>query len=557
VAGTFNDGGHLKAHGAANPAHEFLLGAARQLTASLQLEEIISRTVRLVVPDVADWCVVDMVGGHGSVRRLTAAHSNPERERWARETMQMHPPVYGTGTAAGAAVTGKSMLFESVTPESLTADVPNPEYRRLLIDLGIRSVLSVPLRARGEVVGVMTFAMDESHRNLSPADLMIAEDLARWVSLAMENAALYQEQVQLRRASESLVAEREATLTQMAEGVVICDPKGIVTFMNAAARQYYGEDFSGWDIHTFPQRLEITGRRGEALTEVDNPLVAALDFGKTVRNVDANLTAPDGRRLVLQRSAGPVRINDGELLGAVMTISDVTSERVAEAEKEAFLSGVAHDLRAPLTTIRAYAQLFLRLATDANSDTDQCRLVEKIEEQSRRMALLVDEMLDISRSDFEGPVQLDRQHCDLVSLIREVVEEYAANNSEHDITFSPSIEELHGEWDQRRMSRVVGNLISNAVRYSPQGGPIWVGLNADDRQAELTVQDRGVGIPSGERERIFDRFYRASNVAELVPGTGIGLTGAKQIVVLHGGSIHMDSVENEGTTVIVTLPTQA
>jgi signal transduction histidine kinase len=148
---------------------------------------------------------------------------------------------------------------------------------------------------------------------------------------------------------------------------------------------------------------------------------------------------------------------------------------------------------------------------------------------------------------------------DLVALAGQQMGDKAELSRKHDLTLNTSSPELIGRWDAERLERLLGNLLANAINYSPEGGPIEVGITTDAGGCEaiITVRDQGLGIPPDDLPHIFDRFHRGRNVVNRIPGSGIGLTGARQIVEEHGGTIAVESEEGKGTTFTVRLPITA
>jgi signal transduction histidine kinase len=174
------------------------------------------------------------------------------------------------------------------------------------------------------------------------------------------------------------------------------------------------------------------------------------------------------------------------------------------------------------------------------------------------MAAQIDEMLDVARLRMGGPLDLEREQTDLVALARAAAEEHRLLSERHQIRVESSETQLVGAWDAGRLKRVVDNLVGNAVKYSPNGGEVTLSLareeNANGAWATLAVRDQGMGIPTRDLRRVFERFRRAENVIGKIPGTGIGLADARQIVEQHGGRISVSSQEQAGTTFTIRLP---
>ena len=237
----------------------------------------------------------------------------------------------------------------------------------------------------------------------------------------------------------------------------------------------------------------------------------------------------------------------------------------AEAEaslrvRDETLASISHDLRTPLTSIRGLAQLLQRrLSRDQNLNRDElAERLARIEEQTRLMARMIDDLLDVARIEAGRPLDLRREPCDLVELVRQAVSDVQRTSDLHTLHVETGEARLDASLDCPRMERVVLNLLTNAVKYSPDGGTVTVELRRTDLLGEpwavVTVRDDGIGIPADDLPHIFERFYRASNVGEHVRGTGIGLAGTQQIVEQHGGHIEAISELGVGTTVTVRLP---
>ena len=238
--------------------------------------------------------------------------------------------------------------------------------------------------------------------------------------------------------------------------------------------------------------------------------------------------------------------------------------RAAQATAEAavrlrddFLAAVSHDLRSPLTAIKAAAELGRRrLERPGPAPAGELAAeLARVEAAAEKMARQINELLDVARLQAGQRLELHRRPVDLVALARAAAEEHGRTSLRHRIRVEASPEAVVGAWDGFRLERVLDNLLSNAVKYSPAGGEIavCVAVERDGAWARLAVRDAGVGIPAADLPRVFERFHRAGNVGA-VAGTGIGLAGARQIVEQHGGTLAVQSREGAGSTFTVRLP---
>jgi len=229
-------------------------------------------------------------------------------------------------------------------------------------------------------------------------------------------------------------------------------------------------------------------------------------------------------------------------------------------ERDQLLGLVAHDLRNPLAGIAGYVDLILLRGERSNElDTTSLEWLRRSRAIVRTMARDLADLLDAASLQSGRTLSLRREAVDLVALARRLTADFQSLASNHVVHLEASPGPVTGQWDAGRLERVLGNLLTNATKYSPENTPITVSVtqraDTDGRRwAVLSVRDQGVGIPADELARVATRFFRASNVLRRFPGSGIGLAGAREVVEQHGGSLLVESEENRGTRVTVSLP---
>lgn len=232
--------------------------------------------------------------------------------------------------------------------------------------------------------------------------------------------------------------------------------------------------------------------------------------------------------------------------------------REAVQTRDEFLSSVSHDLKNPLTALRGQAQLLHRrlerLPPEEASRWE--RGLDVIEGTASKLNWLINDLVDVAHLRMGRDIEIHRTNVDLVALTRQALTEYRQMAAQHTLTVVSTEPVLEGIWDAARLERAVANLLTNAIKYAPEGGVITVriGLDVDGDHAVLSVQDEGIGIPEDDIDHIFDRFHRGSNVTDRVEGSGLGLAGVRQIAERHGGSITVISREGEGSTFTLRLP---
>lgn len=237
-------------------------------------------------------------------------------------------------------------------------------------------------------------------------------------------------------------------------------------------------------------------------------------------------------------------------------------EHAARAEAEAalavrdqFLSIAAHELKGPLTALNGYTYMLEQTLARTESNALTQRAVSMIERQAKRVDALIDQLLDVSRIE-RGQFSIDQQWLDLRVLAARVVENVRLTLTQHTLTLTVPDQPLLVLGDDVRLEQVMQNLLNNAVKYSPRGGPVTVALARAGADALLEVTDQGIGIPVDAQGHLFDSFFRATNAGQHSSGFGIGLYVVKEIVTQHGGRVEVESREAEGSTFRVVLPLQ-
>lgn len=218
-----------------------------------------------------------------------------------------------------------------------------------------------------------------------------------------------------------------------------------------------------------------------------------------------------------------------------------------------YLAAVAHDLRTPLAAMRLSMEVAARVDGSADADPRLARALGVLQRQLTVVSAMVTDLLEVGQVE-AGQLALDRVPNDLAELVRDSVAMFCEAYPDREIVLSLPPAPVTVRCDGVRMRQVLGNLISNAIKYSPYGGPIEVVLEAGEAEARLKVCDHGLGIPEDERESIFEPFQRSRGTRLAIPGVGLGLAVSRRIVELHGGRVEVTSREGEGSTFTVVLP---
>ena len=340
---------------------EFLAQASTTLSSSLDYSTTLASVARLAVPHIADWCSVHIVDQGGAARLLAVAHVDPEKVALAHELNARYPPDPDAPTGVSHVLrTSEPELISYIPDEMLAASTPDPDLLRTLRELGLVSAMTVPLVARGRVLGAITFISAESEHRYGEQDLALAADLAGRAAVAVDNARLLRE-------TQRGALEREAILGQIADGIVIGDASGNAVFANAVARRLFGMQDSESTPSDLLSNLDSFRPDGVPFASEELPLVRAILRNETIVNEDVLIRRPGGSELIIECSATPVVGEDGVKTGGVVSFRDVTTQRTLERQKDDFLSAAAHDLKTPLTTIKGLAQILSRRAERANT----------------------------------------------------------------------------------------------------------------------------------------------------------------------------------------------
>ncbi|MBI2216310.1 MAG: GAF domain-containing protein [Candidatus Rokubacteria bacterium] len=589
---------------AAHRRMAFLAEASTVLSASLDYPATLKSVARLVVPYLADWCAVDVLRDDRTLQRLAIAHLDPERERFAQEWFERHPismsARYGIPNVLR---TGKPELWTHVPDTVLERSAGSAEELAALRALGLRSVMIVPLATRDRLLGTITFVTAESERTYGEADQVLAEDLTQRAALAVDNARLYREAEWARTRAEAagqrlrnLQAVTEAALAHLSLDELFAELLGRITRavgVDTAAillldddratlrlRAARGlEDALGRGI-TIPLGRGFAGRiaaerrpiviHDVASADVLNPVIheqkvrvllgAPLMIGDAVLGV-LHVGALDDRRFtdddvqLLQLVADRVAL---AIDRATVYQAERRARRDAEAAnrmKDEFVATVSHELRTPLTAILGWARL-LRSGRYA-LPPEAAAPLETIERNARAQARLVDDLLDVSRI-ITGRLRLDLRPTDLGGVIEAALDAVrpaaAAKAIALESSLDPSATAVLG--DPNRLQQIVWNLLTNAVKFTPDGGRVALEVRRHGSRALVVVRDTGKGISAEFLPYIFERFRQEDSTATRAHGgLGLGLAIVRHLAEMHGGTVHAASPgDGLGSTFTVALP---
>lgn len=351
----------------------------------------------------------------------------------------------------------------------------------------------------------------------------------------------YQKELQEREAKFRLLAD------SMPQFVWTASPDGELNYFNKAVYDYSGitpedVDDKGWLQIVHPDEREENVKQWMASIENGSDFLFEHRFRKN-----------DGQYRWQLSRATPQRDETGEIQMWVGTSTDIQDIKEKEQQKDYFISMASHELKTPITSIKGYVQI-LQSVYAGKGDEFLANSLMVINRQIGNLTMLITDLLDVSKIK-SGALSLNIEPFNLESLIKETIEETGHINPEYDIVFNSQASGTVINGDRNRIGQVLVNFLTNAVKYSPEQGTIYVSLSSGNKEVTVTVKDSGIGISKQDQQKIFERFYRVKGKNEITfPGFGIGLFIAATIVQKHKGSIAVKSEPGVGSEFYFTLP---
>ena len=511
----------------------FLAKANELLVASLDWERTLAGIAELAVPALAGYLVIDLLDDEDELHWVVAVHADPEKTELVRELRGQYPPTVSTHPIQVVLRTGKPLLLPDLQAEA-EAMSHDAKHARAIRRIANTSGLVAPLIARGRTLGTISLGTIEGQPRFDESDLAMGMELARRISLALDNARLFSEAQERAHAAEAL--------EYVDDGVILVDEAGIVRLWNPTAA--------------------ISLRR-PAVEAVGRPIAELLGDWQSLQSRIPVASEPQAGGASRQQTL-PVEVQGEERwlsisavrfpAGTVYAFRDVTDERAVEQMKTDFVSTVSHELRTPLAAIYG-AAMTLRRRDVAVEEAQRDRLLEVVSSEADRLARIVNDILWASRLE-SGRMSIAIERCDAAAIAVEVVDvlrSRAPEGIEVAVRKARGLPQVAADPDKLR--QILTNLIDNAIKYSPDGGRVEVELGRSGGRVRFRVTDEGLGIPPAEQDRIFEKFFRLDpNLTRGVGGTGLGLYISRELVTRMNGRIWVDSDGRTGSSFVLELP---
>jgi signal transduction histidine kinase len=505
---------------------DYLLEIGRAITQELNLEKLLARILHISA---------EMLAGQAGLIALRG-----ESGGWTVAASHGIPPAF---------LNYLDPLLGAIPDHDDPAQFELPKINTLLqqvtrtASLGLLGGVGLPMIVRGQVIG-MIFIFRNYTARFSSNDQALLQSFADQAAIAVRNAQLY---TQTRREKQRL----DALLDSAADGILILASDHTIEHCNPAFGRLYGE-----------LTANILGRSHEDIIQW-----ARLEPGMTLEQAEAagwpltpnatlyvegDLERPTLRPLPVGITYAPLLSGEGELVNVIATVRDITRFREAEELKSTFISVISHELKTPVALIKGYVGTLRREDAIWDREIVQDSLAV-IEDETDRLTELIENLLDATRLQ-TGTLSLNRSDVSLQRTAERVADRFRTQVSNHEIVvnFPSDFPVILG--DENRLEQVFYNLLSNALKYSPNGGEIRISGQVRPEHLVICVSDEGPGIAPEDIPHIFDRFYRSAEASRKTKGAGLGLFLARAVIEAHGGRIWADPKSGQGARICFSLP---
>lgn len=468
-----------------------------------------------MVIDLANYAMLEIINKDSSIIGKPLLQGLPEIE--GAPAVNMLFDVFNTGKALDGNEAPVPMMLNGV----METRYFNFSYR--------------PLRDESGVIGVMDIAVDVTEQVLARKKL---EDIIA-------------EKTELAKTLRSSQTRLQGILDTMAEGVGIIDTTGQMVYANPMAQRILGLTEDEIKKRTYgDSRWQNLRLDGSPLPDDEHPMAIMMRTGLACYDQEIGVQPPEGERMYISINAAPIFDEHGTLTGGIGTFMDVTNRRKMMIQKDDFISIASHELKTPVTALKASLQLLERMRKDVNPEKFE-KLLTQANKSLNKLSDLINSLLNSNRIS-QGRFAIHKTKFSIADLINECCQ-HVRTVGEHDIIFTGDLD-LQITADEQLLDQVIVNLVNNAVKYAPKSKEIKISVEHHQSYVKVLVSDSGPGIPPEKVKHIFERYYQAEGNTRQFSGLGLGLYISAEIVHKHGGEIGVDSEPGKGSTFWFTLP---
>ncbi len=511
---------------------DFLLEISRAITAQLDLGEVLRQVLNASVVMLSGQVGLIALRGTDDLYTIRAT-VGIDNEQIPRLNRELHS------------------LFRSADDAQVASDYINVKLRQIAvsIDRQLRQFIALPLIVAEKPLGVIIIFRNYTG-TATPNDLQVLQSFADQAAIAVHNAQLYEQVLHERKSLAAI-------LDYSGDGVMILDANLHIERFNQALERITA-CFAGEAIGRHQDEIFVWNRleKGDLQQALDNGWPFKNEDGSQANTlyVEGDIQRRDGLRLSIGITYAPLFTASGELASVIANVRDITNFRKAQEMQNTFISVVSHELKTPVAIIKGYAATLRRPDANWDSGTIQ-QYLAVIEDEADRLDELIQNLLTASRIQTERAVSLTLGDVLLPDLIQRAVERFRQQTNKHRLLLELPVNFPVIQGDETRLRQVLDNLISNAIKYSPDGGDIQVGGKVGAHDITIYVRDHGVGLNEQDRQRVFDRFFRVDGtLSRKTQGTGLGLYLSRAIIEAHKGFIGVESKPGQGSTFYFTLP---
>ena len=439
-----------------------------------------------------------------------------------------------------AITTTQPVIIEDVQKSEMT-----PEVKRVFEKQGVYSILNIPLISKDAAIGIMMLLQTGNVRNFHPEEVRLAETVASQLAVALKNAQLFRHVVEEKGRIEALV-------NSSSDGILMTDKKFNIILTNVVVAHLFQTDpmqYHGKHLIEFIDAQKDNLKDFELVKQLINQIIRAPQE-PTVEEIGV-ISPPK----ILKFTGNPVLGEEHEIIGHMIVLHDITQEKQLEQMREDFTSMIVHDLKNPLAGVIGFSEIMLK-RSQKNGLDDFNHFLTSILQQANTMHDMVNNIMEVYKME-DGSMEIEKEIAEFDQIIINAIQQVEVSAQQKHITIRTDVpEDLPTVFvDQTKMIRLFANILSNGVKYTPQGGIITIHAIIQQDVILTGITDTGQGIPSEYLDTVFDRFAQLDRQRQgKASSVGLGLYFCKLVVEAHGGKIWAESEEGKGSTFYFTIP---